>query len=76
MKEFQCRTKIISGTGAVAALKDMKAKRLFLVTDPFFVKNGTAARIAQNSGAEWRLFLCPGITCCGSDRLLLLYIYR
>jgi len=52
MKEFQCRTKIISGTGAVAALKDMKAKRLFLVTDPFFAKNGTAARIAQNSGAE------------------------
>lgn len=52
MKEFHCRTKIISGTGAVAALKDMKAKRLFLVTDPFFAENGTAGRIAKASEAE------------------------
>ncbi len=52
MKEFSCKTKVISGTGAVAALKDMKARRLFLVTDPFFAENGTADAIARQSGAE------------------------
>jgi alcohol dehydrogenase class IV len=52
MKEFQCRTKIISGTGAVAALKELKAQRLLLVTDPFFAENGTADRITAVSGAE------------------------
>ena len=51
MKEFQCRTKIISGTGAVTALKELKAQRLLLVTDPFFVENGTADRIAAASMA-------------------------
>ena len=51
MKEFACGTKIVSGTGAVAALKELGARRLFLVTDPFFAKNGTAARVAQASGA-------------------------
>ena len=52
MKEFSCDTHLIAGTGAVSALKDMGAKRLFLVTDPFFGKNGTAQRIAGISGAE------------------------
>ena len=52
MKEFYCSTKIVSGTGAVAALKEMKAQRLFLVTDPFFVKNGTADRVAKAAQAS------------------------
>ena len=52
MKEFSCRTKIISGTGAVAALKELGINRLFLVTDPFFAKNGTAQRIASQAGAR------------------------
>ena len=52
MKEFSCGTRIISGSGAVAALKSMGAKRLLLVTDPYFAKNGTAARIAAAAGAE------------------------
>ena len=46
MKEFYCSTKIVSGTGAVAALKNLGAKRLLLVTDPFFVKNGRAQQVA------------------------------
>lgn len=46
MTEFYCGTKIISGTGAVAALRGMRAERMLVVTDPFFAKNGTAARIA------------------------------
>ena len=49
---FCCRTKIISGSGAVAALKDLAARRLMLVTDPYFAENGTASRIAAASGAE------------------------
>ena len=51
MKEFYCSTKIVSGTGAVAALKDLGAKRLFLVTDPFFAENGTADRVAKAAEA-------------------------
>ena len=47
MSEFSCKTHIYCGHGAVAHLADYGAKRLFLVTDPYFHKNGTAARIAQ-----------------------------
>jgi alcohol dehydrogenase class IV len=52
MGVFYCRTKIISGSGAVTALKDLAPRRLMLVTDPFFAENGTASRIATASGAE------------------------
>lgn len=51
MEKFSCSTTILSGPGAVEALKDMNCKRLFLVADPFFVKNGTAQRIAKLTGA-------------------------
>ena len=51
MKEFDCSTRIVSGTGAVAALKEFGARRLFLVTDPFFAKNGMAQQVAAASGA-------------------------
>ena len=49
---FQCGTKILSGSGTVAALRDLAPRRLFLVTDPYFAENGTASRIAAVSGAE------------------------
>ena len=49
---FCCRTKIISGSGAVTALKELRPRRLMLVTDPYFAENGTASRIATASGAE------------------------
>ena len=52
MDEFDCKVKIVSGAGAVSKLADFGAKRLFLVTDPFFYKNGTAQRIADAAGAE------------------------
>ena len=52
MDEFDCSTKIISGAGAVGRLADFGARRLFLVTDPFFYKNGVAQRIAESSKAE------------------------
>ena len=52
MEHFHCKTKIISGAGAVSALKDMRIKRLFLVTDPYFSENGEARRIGETAGAE------------------------
>ena len=52
MKEFFCKTKIISGTGAVSALEDLGAKKIFLVTDPFFVQNGTALKVADGAKAQ------------------------
>ena len=52
MTEFYSGTRIISGTGAVAALKGLGAKRLLLVTDPYFAKNGTARQVAEAAGAE------------------------
>ena len=52
MEVFDCGTKIVSGAGAVSHLARFHAKRLFLVTDPFFYQNGTAQRIAAESKAE------------------------
>ena len=52
MKEFISGTKIVCGAGAVQALKAANAKKLLVVTDPFFAKNGTAQRIAQAAAAE------------------------
>ena len=52
MDEFDCRTKIVSGTGTVRRLADFGAKRLFLVTDPYFYENGTAQRVAAEAKAD------------------------
>ena len=52
MEEFFCKTKILAGAGAVSAISSLGKKRLFLVTDPFFVKNGTAKRIVELSRCE------------------------
>ncbi len=49
MEEFSCKTRLLAGGGAVRALADFGGKRLFLVTDPFFVKNGTAQRLISES---------------------------
>lgn len=52
MEKFSCKTTVYSGPGAISALETMGAKRLFLVTDPFFAKNGTARKIAAAAKAE------------------------
>ena len=52
MERFVCGTKIISGAGAVVALGELGAKRVLVVSDPFFYENGTAKRIAALTGAE------------------------
>lgn len=49
MEEFSCKTRILSGRGTVSALGTLGAKRLFLVTDPYFMKDGTAQRLAEAS---------------------------
>ena len=52
MEEFSLKTEIYAGAGAVTALEAFGAKRLLVVTDPYFMKNGTAQRIAALSKAE------------------------
>ncbi len=52
MEKFSCKTTIYAGAGAVSALEILNCKRLFLVTDPYFAKNGTAQRIAACTKAE------------------------
>ncbi len=57
MTEFVCGTRIVMGSGAVQALKEWNARRLLVVADPYFAKNGTAKRIAELSGCpEWEIF--------------------
>ena len=50
MEEFSCRTRLISGNGTIRALGKLEKKRLFLVSDPYFVKNGVANRVVEVSG--------------------------
>lgn len=52
MEQFSCKTRIISGDGALRALGELGIRRLFLVTDPYFAKNGVAQQIATVSKAE------------------------
>ena len=52
MEYFSCKTEIVAGAGAIARLADLHAKRLLLVTDPFFQKNGTAQAVARAAKAE------------------------
>ena len=52
MERFGISTRIYAGAGAVNALASFGGKRVFVVTDPYFYKNGTAARIGEASGAE------------------------
>lgn len=57
MEEFSCVTRIVSGQGAISALGDLEKRRLFLVTDPYFAKNGTAKRVAETSKCiEYEIF--------------------
>ena len=53
MVAFSCKTKIISGNGAAAVLSEVQAKRVFLVADPYFVKDGTADRVLRVTNAQY-----------------------
>ena len=52
MEAFSCKTKIISGPGAMAALQELHTKRLLLVADPYFAKTDLPERIRAAAGAE------------------------
>ena len=51
MEQFSCKTKIFSGTGSINRLKALGSRRLFLVSDPYFVENKTAEKLLDLSGA-------------------------
>ena len=52
MDTFNLKTKIISGAGSVSALAQLGIRRLMLVCDPYFTKNGAAERILLAAKAE------------------------
>ena len=52
MEQFHCRTKIFAGAGAIGHLAEYGPEKVFLVTDPYFQKNGTAKQVAVASGAR------------------------
>ncbi len=52
MERFSCKTTIVSGSGAISALEELESQRLFLVTDPYFAKNGMAQNVAAAAKAR------------------------
>ncbi len=52
METFFCKTKIISGPGAIAALEQLKANRLLLVADPYFAKTDLPDKLKNASKAQ------------------------
>ena len=52
MEKFSCKTTIIAGAGAISALGERNIRRLFFITDPYFMENGTARRVAATAKAE------------------------
>lgn len=57
MERFGCKTELVAGDGALCALGELGAKRVFCVTDPYFAQNGTAARLLSLcAGAQTEIF--------------------
>ena len=57
MENFSCKTKIVSGNGAISALAELNAKRILLVADPYFQKTDLPNRLKTASkGAEMATF--------------------
>ena len=54
--EFCNKTKICMGALAEQALQKLGTKRLLLVTDPYFGKNGTAQALAVQTNAQYSIF--------------------
>ena len=51
MQDFSHSTRILSGSNAVSFLKTLNIQRLFLVTDPYFTKNGMADLVCKAANA-------------------------
>ncbi len=57
MERFHCKTTIITGAGAIAALREWNIEHLLLVCDPYFHKNGTADRLLAAAGSpKYQIF--------------------
>jgi len=57
MEVFGCTTRVVSGRGVLDVLGTLGAKRCFVVSDPYFEKNGWAEKIAALTRAEkWEIF--------------------
>lgn len=52
METFSCKTKIISGTGAIWELSQLGIKRLLLVSAPFFRETDLPEKIKKAANAE------------------------
>ena len=52
MEVFSCKTKILSGGGAIAGLSEIGSRRLLIVADPYFQKTDLPQRLKAASGAE------------------------
>ena len=52
MEEFVFRTRVVAGAGAIAALKGLGARRLFLVTEAPFAENGMAQKVVEAAGSR------------------------
>ena len=51
MEQFSCGSRILTGSGAVSALKEVTKGRVLVVTDPFFYQNGTAQALTEGEVA-------------------------
>ena len=57
MEVFSCKTKIISGTGAIWELGQLGCTRLLIVADPYFQKTDVPDKIKKAAKAEaWEIF--------------------
>ena len=52
MQKFICAAEIYTGRGSLARLENLVRGKLMIVTDPYFMKNKTAERLAKLSKAE------------------------
>ncbi len=76
MQTFHLKTRIVSGAGSLSYIKELGCRRLFLVTDPYFMENGTAKQVAALSGAQsceifHRIVPDPGVELAAEGTALL-----
>ena len=56
MQTFQLKTQLCFGDDALQVLGTLAGKRYFIVTDPYFAKDGTAQRVAALCKGETEIF--------------------
>ncbi|MEN2256585.1 hypothetical protein AAIB48_01995 [Paraclostridium benzoelyticum] len=57
MYNFEIKTKISCGIGALESLKDITNKKIFIITDPFMIESKTIDKILINlEGNDCNIF--------------------